>query len=136
MAVLSGTTGGARAEVKPILGGEDIRQLQQLVRQVSLSPELLSFVNRLVRATRPATSTVKFIQDYGRWGAGPRAGQALILCAKARALLQGRFAATLDDIKALAPPVLRHRVLLNFNAEAENLTPDHAVAELLKAVAV
>jgi MoxR-like ATPase len=136
MAVLSGTTSGTRAEVKPILGGEDIRQLQQLVRQVSLSPELLSFVNRLVRATRPATSTVKFIQDYGRWGAGPRAGQALILCAKARALLQGRFAATLDDIKALAPPVLRHRVLLNFNAEAENLTPDDAVRELLKAIQV
>ena len=136
MAVLSGTTGAARAEVQPILGGEDIRQLQQLVRQVSLSPELLSFVNRLVRATRPATSEVKFIQDYGRWGAGPRAGQALILCAKARALLQGRFAATLEDIRALAPPVLRHRVLLNFNAEAENITPDEAVAELLKAVAV
>ncbi|WP_324673308.1 MoxR family ATPase [Hymenobacter sp. GOD-10R] len=136
LAVLSGTTGTARAEVRSVLGGEDIRQLQQLVRQVSLSPELLGFVNRLVRATRPATSTVKFIQDYGRWGAGPRAGQALILCAKARALLQGRFAATLDDIKTLAPPVLRHRVLLNFNAEAENLTPDDAVAELLKAVPV
>jgi MoxR-like ATPase len=79
---------------------------------------------------------VKFIQDYGRWGAGPRAGQALILCAKARALLQGRFAATLADIQALAPPVLRHRVLLNFNAEAENITPDDAVAALLKAVPV
>jgi len=136
LAVLSGTTGTKRAEVQSVLGGEDVRQLQQLVRQVSLSPELLGFVNRLVRATRPATSEVKFIQDYGRWGAGPRAGQALILCAKARALLQGRFAATLDDIKALAPAVLRHRILLNFNAEAENLTPDHAVQELLKAVAV
>ena len=136
MAVLSGTTGTARAEVRPMLSGEDICQLQQLVRQVSLSPELLSFVNRLVRATRPATSEVKFMQDYGRWGAGPRAGQALILCAKARALLQGRFAATLEDIRALAPPVLRHRILLNFNAEAENLTPDDAVRELLKAVAV
>ena len=136
MAVLSGTTGTARPVVQPILGGEDIRQLQQLVRQVSLSPELLSFVNRLVRATRPATSEVKFMQEYGRWGAGPRAGQALILCAKARALLQGRFAATVDDIRALAPPVLRHRVLLNFNAEAENLTPDDAVRELLKAVQV
>ncbi|MCB2378653.1 MoxR family ATPase [Hymenobacter sp. BT635] len=136
LAVLSGTTGTARPEVKPVLGGEDIRQLQQLVRQVSLSPELLDFVNRLVRATRPATSPVKFIREYGRWGAGPRAGQALILCAKARALLQGRFAATLDDIRTLAPPVLRHRVLLNFNAEAENLTPDDAVAELLKAVTV
>ncbi|WBA41365.1 AAA family ATPase [Hymenobacter canadensis] len=136
LAVLSGTTGTARPEVKSVLAGEDVRQLQQLVRQVSFSPELLSFVNRLVRATRPATSEVKFIQDYGRWGAGPRAGQALILCAKARALLQGRFAATLDDIRALAPAVLRHRVLLNFNAEAENLTSDDAVVALLKAVAV
>ncbi|WBO84326.1 AAA family ATPase [Hymenobacter yonginensis] len=136
LAVLSGTTGTARPEVKSVLAGEDVRQLQQLVRQVSLSPELLSFVNRLVRATRPATSEVQFIRDYGRWGAGPRAGQALILCAKARALLQGRFAATLEDIRALAPAVLRHRVLLNFNAEAENLTSDDAVAALLKAVAV
>ncbi len=136
MAVLSGTTGTAGAQVQPVLGGDDVRQLQQLVRQVGLSPELLSFVNRLVRATRPATSEVKFIQDYGRWGAGPRAGQALILCAKARALLQGRFAATLDDIRALAPPVLRHRILLNFNAEAENLTPDDAVAALLKSISV
>jgi MoxR-like ATPase len=136
LAVLSGTTGTARPEVRPVLGGADVRQLQQLVRQVSLSNELLGFVNRLVRATRPATSEVKFIRDYGRWGAGPRAGQALILCAKARALLQGRFAATLEDIRALAPAVLRHRVLLNFNAEAENLTADDAVRELLKAVTV
>jgi MoxR-like ATPase len=136
LAVLSGTTGTARPEVKPVLGSADIRQLQQLVRQVSLSPELLDFVNRLVRATRPATTQVKFIQDYCRWGAGPRAGQALILCAKARALLQGRFAVTLDDLRTLAPPVLRHRVLLNFNAEAENITADDAVAELLKAVSV
>ena len=119
-----------------MVGGADIRALQALVRQVSFSPELMDFVNRLVRATRPATSEVKFIKDYGRWGAGPRAGQALILCAKARALLHGRFAATLEDIRTLAPPVLRHRVLLNFNAEAENMTTDDAVVELLKAVQV
>ncbi|WP_210517083.1 AAA family ATPase [Hymenobacter terricola] len=136
LAVLRGTTGAAGQAVQPVLGGADIRALQALVRQVSLSPELMDFVNRLVRATRPATSEVKFIKDYGRWGAGPRAGQALILCAKARALLHGRFAATLEDIRTLAPPVLRHRVLLNFNAEAENLTADDAVVELLKAVAV
>ena len=136
LAVLSGTTGTARPEVKPVLGGEEIRQLQLLTRQVSISPELLGFVNRLVRATRPATSAVKFVQDYGRWGAGPRAGQALVLCAKARALLHGRFAATLEDLHTLAPAVLRHRILLNFNAEAENLTPDDAVAALLKAVAI
>ncbi len=70
---------------------------------MSLSPELVDFVNRLVRATRPATSEVKFIQDYGRWGAGPRAGQALMLCAKARALLHGRFAATPEDMLARWP---------------------------------
>lgn len=136
LAVLSGTTGTSRQQVQPVLGGEEVRQLQQLTRQVSISEELLSLVNRLVRATRPATSEVKFIRDYGRWGAGPRAGQALILCAKARALIHGRFAATLEDIQALAPAVLRHRVLLNFNAEAENLTPDDAVRELLKAVSL
>ena len=136
LAVLRGTTGAAGQAVQPVLGGADIRALQALVRQVSLSHELMDFVNRLVRATRPATSEVKFIKEYGRWGAGPRAGQALILCAKARALLHGRFAATLDDIRTLAPPVLRHRVLLNFNAEAENLTADDAVVELLKAVQV
>jgi MoxR-like ATPase len=136
LAVLSGTTGTGRQQVQPVLGGEDVRQLQLLTRQVSISEELLSLVNRLVRATRPATSEVKFIRDYGRWGAGPRAGQALILCAKARALLHGRFAATLEDVQALAPAVLRHRVLLNFNAEAENLTPDDAVRELLKAVKI
>jgi len=136
LAVLAGTTGAARPVVRPVLSGDDIRQLQTLVRQVSLSPELLGFVNRLVRATRPADSAVKFIQDYGRWGAGPRAGQALILCAKARALLHGRFAATLADVQALAAPVLRHRILLNFSAEADNLTADDAVRALLKAITV
>ncbi|MDU0370741.1 MoxR family ATPase [Hymenobacter endophyticus] len=136
LAVLSGTTGTSRQQVQPVLGGEEVRQLQLLTRQVSISEELMRLVNRLVRATRPATSEVKFIRDYGRWGAGPRAGQALILCAKARALLHGRFAATLEDVHALAPAVLRHRVLLNFNAEAESLTPDDAVRELLKAVQI
>ena len=134
LAVLTGTTGTARPEVQPILSGDDVRQLQLLTRQVSISEELVQQVNRLVRATRPATSQVKFIQDYGRWGAGPRAGQALVLCAKARALLQGRFAATQEDVRALAPAVLRHRVLLNFNAEAEGLTTDDAVMALLQSV--
>ncbi|SDY38826.1 AAA family ATPase [Hymenobacter psychrophilus] len=134
LAVLTGTTGTARPEVQPILSGDDVRQLQLLTRQVSISEELVQLVNRLVRATRPATSQVKFIQDYGRWGAGPRAGQALILCAKARALLQGRFATTPEDVRALAPAVLRHRILLNFNAEAEGLTTEDAVAALIEAV--
>ena len=111
-----------------------MRQLQLLTRQVSISEELVQQVNRLVRATRPATSQVKFIQDYGRWGAGPRAGQSLVLAAKARALLQGRLAATRDDIMALAAPVMRHRLLLSFAAEAENKSADDVIAGLLRAV--
>lgn len=136
LAILQNTTGTAHAQPQPVIGAEELRQLRQLVREVTISPELLSYITRLVRATRPAGSPVKFVQDYGRWGAGPRAGQALVLCAKARALLHGRFAATLEDVRTLAAPVLRHRILLNFQAEADQLTTDDAVAALLQAVPV
>jgi MoxR-like ATPase len=74
------------------------------------------------------------VKEWVRWGAGPRAGQALILTAKARALIKGRFAVTLDDLQDMAPPVLRHRVLVNFKAEAEAITPDDVVREMLKRV--
>ncbi|WP_424321699.1 AAA family ATPase [Hymenobacter edaphi] len=134
LAILQGTTGTGGQQPEPVVGAAELSQLRRLVREVSISPELLQYVTRLVRATRPDGSPVKFIQDYGRWGAGPRAGQALVLCAKARALLHGRFAATLEDVRQLAAPVLRHRLLLNFQAEADRLTPDDAVAALLQAV--
>ena len=129
--ILTGTTGSRSPAVTPVLTGADIEQLQKLVREVSISPDLTTFVNQLVRNTRPATSAVKFIKDYVRWGAGPRAGQALILTAKARALLQNRFAVTAEDIGLLAFPVLRHRLVLGYNAEAEEITPDQVVTELL-----
>ena len=87
-----------------------------------------------VRSTRPDQTSVAEVRDLVRWGAGPRAGQALVLCAKARALLQGRFAATLDDLRAVAPPVLRHRVLVNFRAEAEGVTADRVTERLLAEV--
>ena len=84
--------------------------LQGLVRDVHLSPDLLDWITRLVRATRPGGTMPEALRNYVRWGAGPRAGQSLILAAKARALLQGRLAATREDIVALAAPVMRHRL--------------------------
>ena len=132
--ILTSTTGTRQAQVNPVITGEEVLQLKHLVREVSISDELLGYVNQLVRATRPETSDVEFIKKYIRWGAGPRAGQALILTSKARALLQGRFAVTAEDIKTMAYPVLRHRVLINFTAEAERITPDDVVDELLQSI--
>ncbi len=130
--VLTATTGSQKAKVNPVLSGEDIIKLQTLTREVSINEDILFYVNELVRATRPQTSEVKSIKDWVRWGAGPRAGQAIILTAKARALLQGRYAVTLPDVQTMAVPVLRHRVLLNFKAEAEGIQTDQVVEMLLK----
>ncbi|SKA32377.1 MoxR-like ATPase [Chitinophaga eiseniae] len=133
-AILSGTTGTRKVEVQPVLDANDIRQLQQLVREVSIDADLISWVSRLVRNTRPDTTTVDYVKEWVRWGAGPRAGQALILTAKAHALLQGRYAATTEDITAMAYPVLRHRILMNFRAEAEGVHPDKVTEKLLQQV--
>ncbi len=132
--ILSSTTGTNKAEVRPAISGAEVLQLRQLVREVSISAELLQHVNQIVRATRPDFSHVDFVKNYVRWGAGPRAGQALILTAKARALLHGRFAVTAADIQAMAYPVLRHRVLVNFTAEAAHITSDNVVENLLQAI--
>lgn len=132
--VLVRTTGTRQAAVQPVISGEDIVLLQQLVREVTISDELIRYVTRLVRATRPADTPVAYVKEWVRWGAGPRAGQALILTAKARALLHGRFAVTMEDLAEMALPVLRHRILINFKAEADNITPDVVTTELLKRV--
>lgn len=133
-AILAQTTGGAGAAVPAVMGGEDVLALQSLVRQVHLGDDLLDWVTRLVRASRPGEGAPDIIASYVKWGAGPRAGQALILCAKARALLHGRLAATREDIAALAAPVMRHRLLLSFAAEAEGKSADAIIAALLHAV--
>ena len=108
-------------------------RLQQLVREVPISDDLIDYVNRLVRATRPDTTTNSFVKEWVSWGAGPRAGQAMILTAKARALLNGRLAVTLNDLEHVALPVLRHRIIINFRAEAEGITTDRVTGELIKA---
>lgn len=129
--ILANTTGNKKAVVNPVVNGEEIKQLQGLVREISISDEMIAYVSNIIRSTRPATSQVPFVKEWVRWGAGPRAGQALILTAKARALLKGRYAVVKEDIHAMAYPVLRHRILMNFKADAENITPDQVTEKLL-----
>lgn len=134
IAILNSTTGSKKITVNPVLSADEIKELQGLVRQVTISDDLVQYVSQVIRATRPDNTFVEYVKEWVRWGAGPRAGQALILTAKARALLRGRYAVLMDDIFAMAKPVLRHRILMNFKADAENVTSDSVTAELLKAI--
>jgi MoxR-like ATPase len=131
LAVLEATTGESQAAAQPVLGADEVLLAQSLVRQVHVSRALLGWAVALVRATRPAESSDARIRELVDWGAGPRAGQALALAAKGRALLAGRLSVTLDDLRALARPVLRHRVLVGFRGQADGVTTDSLVAHLL-----
>ena len=133
--ILRRTTGREMSEVHPVVNGAELLQAQRLVREVAVSDPLVSYAAAIARATRPGTDADPFVKEWVRWGAGPRAGQALILSAKARAALMGRFAVTLDDLRAVAAPVLRHRVLVNFRAEAEGIDADAVTVKLLGSVA-
>jgi MoxR-like ATPase len=130
--ILSMTTGTREARIEAVASGEEIERLHTLVRDVPAAENVVDRAARLVRATRPAGEEAPdFVRTWVRWGAGPRAGQALLLGAKARALLEGRTVADLDDIDAVALPVLRHRVLVNFQAEADGIDADEIVRRLL-----
>ena len=133
-AILAQTTGGVRAEVPAVMDAAQVIALQKLTRDVHLGEDVLAWIARLVRASRPRDSAIAEVREWIKWGAGPRAGQALVLTAKARALLHGRLAATREDVKALAAPVLRHRLLLSFAAEAEARSTDDVVELLLRSV--
>ncbi len=134
-AILTQTTGSHVAEVPRVMAGEEILGVQALVRDVHLSEGLIDWINRLVRASRPGDAAMpQGLAAYVRWGAGPRAGQSLVLAAKARALLHGRLAATRDDVALLAAPVIRHRLLLSFAAEAEGMSADTVVERLVAGV--
>ncbi|WP_345295067.1 MoxR family ATPase [Luteimonas vadosa] len=132
--ILVQTTGSHTVRVPKVMDGPSILALQARVREVHLGEDLLDWITRLVRASRPLGDAPQDIRQWVRWGAGPRAGQALVLSAKARALLHGRFAATREDVAALVAPVLRHRLLLSFAAEAEQKGADDVVAALLRDV--
>ncbi len=133
--ILVATTGGAGAKVPRVMDAAAVVELQALVRDVHVGPDLLLWVTRIVRATRPGESALPDVRKYVRWGAGPRAGQSLILAAKARALLRGRLAATREDVQALAAPVMRHRLLLSFAAEADGRSADDVIIDVLRGVA-
>lgn len=128
--ILSATTSIQTETVNQVLSGSDIIELQKLCREVSIAPDLITKVSTLVRNTRPETTTLEPIKNYIDWGAGPRAGQSLILAAKAHALLRGRYAVIPEDIKSVLYPVLRHRLILNFKASSENVTVDDIIAKL------
>jgi MoxR-like ATPase len=131
------TTGAQHVELAKVLSGGEIPQLQALVRSVPVSDHCLDYAMHLVRSTRPAEpERPAYVEKWVAWGAGPRAGQSLVLAAKARAALDGRTCVTIEDIQALAAPVLRHRLVTTYAAQAEGQTPDTVVAALLKDVPV
>ena len=130
--ILANTTGKRAGSIKKVIEGARILEAQKLVREVHINDDLIDLVKRIVRSTRPNQGENKFVDEWVRWGAGPRAGQAMILTAKARALLQGRFSVTQEDLKHVAYPVLRHRILMNFKAEAEGVTPQDVTKHLLE----
>ena len=133
--VLNRTTEGVKPNVEKVLGGAELIELQELVRQVPVASHVKDYAVRLVLATHPKTQTAEPIANqYLRFGSSPRGGQALILGAKVRALTQGRFNVSFDDIQAVTSAALRHRLILNFEAEAEGITTDHIVAQILKDV--
>ncbi len=132
--ILKATTGTEETVIKPVLGPQEILTLQKLVREVNVSDDLIEYVSTMIRASRPGPESIAPVKQWVKWGAGPRAGQSLILTAKARALFKGRYSVIMEDIHALAFPVLRHRILLNFKADAEQVTTDVITEALIKNV--
>ncbi len=136
--VVTQTTSTATPTPARTLDGDEILEIQNLVRQVAVADDVARYAVRLVSATRPGrpgrAGKLDFIESWVRWGAGLRASQALILGGKARALLHGRYHVSVADIRALAPPILRHRVITNFYAESERVDADAIVTRLLDAV--
>jgi MoxR-like ATPase len=138
--IVATTTSAYEATLERVLGAADILALQKLVRRVPVADHVVRYAVRLARATRGTAAAdggapaPEFVQRWVSWGAGPRASQYLVLGGKTRAVLQGRFAPGIEDIQAVAPAVLRHRIVTNFNAEAEGIKPDRIIADLLKSV--
>ena len=130
--VIQATTGKPPEQINPLFDAEDVLRFHSLVRQVPVSEDLVKFAVKLAASSRPKQADApEFVTNYVSWGAGTRAGQFLILGAKARALLNGRAHVMEEDIRALATPVLRHRILLNYRAEADGVTIDKVIAQLL-----
>ena len=129
------TTSDHAAEPTAVLGGEELIALQKIVRRVPISDLCVDYIARLVRATRPADPAApQFVRDWVGWGVGPRGGQSIIMASRARAALDGRPEVDVDDIKAMVPAVLRHRLVLNYTAQSQGQTPETVLAKLVDAV--
>ena len=136
--IVKTTTSAYAADLQPVMGGPEILEMQGLVRRVPVSDEVVRYAVDLVKATRPKRNDTTgskelrdYISQYVNWGAGPRASQYLILAGKARDILDGRYSVAKEDVRAMAHPVLRHRVLTNFRAEADGLSPDAVISHIL-----
>ena len=135
VAIVKMTTATEEGPLESVLTGQQVLKIQEMVRTVPVSDEIVRYAVRIATASRPGQDGVPdFVNDYLAWGAGPRAGQNLVLAGKARALLHGRPTVSGEDIRAVAMPVLRHRLVPNFHAEAENVTGRELVRRLLEAV--
>ena len=134
--ILKSTTGIKSQAIAKVISGEDIIRLQEMVRQVPISDGLIQYVSKLVRTTRPKDTDSEYVKKWVEWGAGPRAGQAMILTAKARALLKGRTSVLPEDIKTVALPVLRHRIIVNFRAEAEGVSSDEVTTNIIDEIEI
>jgi MoxR-like ATPase len=132
--IVATTTSAYAAEPAKIMGVERILELQQLVRRIPVSDHVVRYAVRLARASRPGPESEAFVRDWVSWGAGPRAAQYLVLGAKARAALSGRPTPAADDVRAVAPAVLRHRIIPNFTAEADGISSLDIIAKLLEAI--
>ncbi|MDZ4404732.1 MoxR family ATPase [Prosthecobacter sp.] len=131
--IIARTTGGEIQEIEAVITAEELHAAQQLARKVPVPDHVVDFVLELVRSTRPnEPGASEYVKSMLSWGAGPRASQMLVLAGKVRALLQGRTHVTTDDIEALAFPALRHRLVPTFHAEAEGITVDQIIAEIIK----
>jgi MoxR-like ATPase len=135
MEIVATTTSSYQPSLKKVINGEKILQMQELVRRVPASSHVIRYAVNLLRATRPRESeALPFVKDWVEWGGGPRASQHLILAAKARAIMNGRYVASVEDVRAVAPSILRHRILTNFKAQAEGIHSLNIIDRLLTEV--
>jgi len=129
------TTTTHQPKLEQVLSANDILEMQDIVRKVPVAPYVIRYAMKFTRLTRKEKGEVPdFIRNYVTWGAGPRATQFLVLGAKARAVLHGRYYVSCEDIRAVAAPVLRHRIITNFNAEAEGIKPDDLIRRLAEVI--
>lgn len=132
LAVVKATTGDAKPVVQPVLSAEEILHFQGLVRRIPVTDNVMEYAVKLVTRTRPDGSDAPaIIKDHVSWGAGPRASQFLVVGAKCHALAHGRFSPDIADVQAVALPILRHRLVRNYKAEAEGVTVDRIVEAIL-----